>query len=83
MFPGMILWGVRTMAPAVPPGMYTVRRTVGAATETAQVAVKPHLWVTDVAVVPVPVSWTSGRPKHQAALRLNFSRARAGVMYPC
>ena len=33
--------------------------------------------------VPVPVSWTSGRPKHQAALRLSFSRARAGVMYPC
>ena len=36
-----------------------------------------------VAGVPVPVSWTSGRPKHQAALRLSFSRARAGVMYPC
>ena len=33
--------------------------------------------------VPVPVSWTSGRLKHQAAFRLNFSRARAGVMYPC
>ncbi|MXX33428.1 MAG: hypothetical protein F4107_13980 [Gemmatimonadetes bacterium] len=37
----------------------------------------------EVADVPVPVSWTSGRPKHQAALRLNFSRTRAGVMYPC
>ena len=34
-------------------------------------------------LVPVPVSWTSGRPKHQAAFRLSFSRARAGVMYPC
>ena len=32
--------------------------------------------------VPVPVFWTSGRLKHQAAFRLSFSRARAGVMYP-
>ena len=36
-----------------------------------------------VMLVPVPVSWTSGRLRHQAALWLNFSRARAGVMYPC
>ncbi len=36
-----------------------------------------------VGPVPVPVSWTSGRPKHQAAFLLSFSRARAGVMYPC
>ena len=28
-FPGMILWGVRTMAPAVPPGTYTLRLTLG------------------------------------------------------
>ena len=33
--------------------------------------------------VVVPVSWTSGRLKHQAALLLSFSRARAGVRYPC
>ena len=32
--------------------------------------------------VPVRVFWTSGRLNHQAALRLSFSRARAGVMYP-
>jgi len=32
--------------------------------------------------VPVPVFGTSGRLKHHAALRLNFSRARAGVRYP-
>ena len=35
-----------------------------------------------VASVPVPVFWTRGRPKHHAALRLSFSRARAGVRYP-
>ena len=33
--------------------------------------------------VVVPVFWTRGRPKHQAALRLSFSRTRAGVRYPC
>ena len=33
--------------------------------------------------VPHPVFWTRGRPKHQAALRLSFWRARAGVRYPC
>ena len=37
----------------------------------------------DRVIVLHPVFWTSGRLKHQAALRLNFSRARAGVMYPC
>ena len=28
--------------------------------------------------VVVPVFWTRGRPKHQAAQRLSFSRTRAG-----
>lgn len=32
--PGKILWGVRAMAPAVPPGTYTVRLAMGVATET-------------------------------------------------
>ena len=31
----------------------------------------------------MPVFWTTGRLRHQAALRLSFSRARAGIMYPC
>ncbi|MYH51217.1 MAG: exo-alpha-sialidase [Gammaproteobacteria bacterium] len=47
-FPGMILWGVRTMAPAVPPGTYTARLTVGGRTETTDVEVRPHPWITDV-----------------------------------
>ena len=47
-FPGMILWGVRTMAPAVPPGMYTARLTVGNRSETTEVEVRPHPWITDV-----------------------------------
>ena len=32
-FPGMILWGVRTMAPRVPPGRYGVRLTMGGRVE--------------------------------------------------
>ena len=47
-FPGMILWGVRTVAPAVPPGTYTARLTVGGRSETAEVEVRPHPWITDV-----------------------------------
>ena len=47
-FPGMILWGVRTMAPAVPPGTYTVRLTVGERTETTEVEVRRNPWITDV-----------------------------------
>ena len=40
-FPGMILWGVRTMAPAVPPGTYTVRLTMGDHVSRSQVVVLP------------------------------------------
>ena len=47
-FPGMILWGVRTMAPAVAPGRYTARLTVGGRSETTEVEVRAHPWITDV-----------------------------------
>ena len=33
----MILWGVRTMAPAVPPGRYSVRLAVGGRVATTEV----------------------------------------------
>ena len=59
-FPGMILWGVRTMAPAVPPGTYTVRLTMGAATETAQVEVKPHPWITDMTAEDLQAQYKFG-----------------------
>ena len=47
-FPGMILWGVRTMAPVVPPGTYAVRLTVSGRSETTEVEVLRHPWITDV-----------------------------------
>ena len=47
-FPGMILWGVRTMAPTVPPGTYTARLTADGRSETTEVEVRRHPWITDV-----------------------------------
>lgn len=47
-FPGMILWGVRVNAPAVPPGSYTARLTVDGAVQTAPLTVERNPWLTDV-----------------------------------
>ncbi len=47
-FPGMILWGVRTMAPVVPPGQYTVRLRVGGAVASRDLVVKRNPWVEGV-----------------------------------
>lgn len=47
-FPRMILWGVRTMAPTLPPGTYTLRLTADGRTETSQVTIEPHPWIDDV-----------------------------------
>ncbi len=47
-FPGMILWGVRTMAPVVPPGEYTVRLRVGGAVAETELEVRRNPWVEGV-----------------------------------
>ena len=57
-FPGMILWGVRTMAPAVPPGTYTVRLTVDDRTEVTQVDVERHPWIEDATDQDLQVQYT-------------------------
>ena len=44
----MVLWGVRTMAPVVPPGTYSVRLTVDGRSETTEVEVQRNPWITDV-----------------------------------
>ncbi|MGH7500563.1 MAG: VPS10 domain-containing protein [Longimicrobiales bacterium] len=44
-FPGMILWGVRTRAPAVPPGRYTVRVVADGRTHTAPLTVERNPWI--------------------------------------
>ena len=47
-FPGMIMWGVRTNAPAAPPGRYTVRLTVDGRTLTAPLVVERNPRLIDV-----------------------------------
>ena len=47
-FPGMILWGVRTMSPAVSPGTYVVRLTVDGQVAETEVEVRRNPWITDV-----------------------------------
>jgi photosystem II stability/assembly factor-like uncharacterized protein len=47
-FPGMILWGVRTLSPVLPPGQYQVRLTADGRSETTSVEVRRHPWITDV-----------------------------------
>jgi hypothetical protein len=47
-FPGMIMWGVRTNAPAAPPGRYTLRLTVDGQTLTAPLVVERNPRITDV-----------------------------------
>ncbi|MCH7717274.1 MAG: glycosyl hydrolase [Gemmatimonadetes bacterium] len=60
-FPGMILWGVRTMAPVVPPGRYTVRLTADGRTETTEVEVRRHPWITDVTDADLQAQYAFGR----------------------
>ena len=60
-FPGMILWGVRTMAPVVPPGRYTVRLTTDGQTRTAPLTVQPHPWITDVTDSDLRAQYAFGR----------------------
>jgi photosystem II stability/assembly factor-like uncharacterized protein len=59
-FPGMILWGVRTMAPVVPPGTYTVRLTADAHTATTEVEVRRNPWITDVTDADLQAQYAFG-----------------------
>ncbi|HSM60270.1 MAG TPA: hypothetical protein VK849_05710 [Longimicrobiales bacterium] len=72
-FPGMILWGVRTMAPAVPPGTYTVRLTADGRTETTEVEVRPNPWITDVAVADMQAQYDFGRRIREKVAEANSS----------
>jgi photosystem II stability/assembly factor-like uncharacterized protein len=60
-FPGMILWGVRTMAPAVPPGRYAVRLTADGRQWTTVLEVKRHPWITDVTDDDLRAQYAFGR----------------------
>ena len=76
MFPRMIQWGVRTMAPAVPPGPYPVRLTVGGTVvESAQVEVAPHAWIAGVTVEDLEAQCEFGVP-----IRANVDAANRAVI---
>ncbi|NJD18325.1 MAG: glycosyl hydrolase [Gemmatimonadetes bacterium] len=47
-FPGMILWGARSMGPAVPPGRYTVRLTTAGRAQAAPLTVERNPWTAGV-----------------------------------
>lgn len=47
-FPGMILWGVRRRAPALPPGEYTARLTADDQVVTAPVRIERNPWIEGV-----------------------------------
>ncbi|MDA0329260.1 MAG: glycosyl hydrolase [Gemmatimonadetes bacterium] len=47
-FPGMVLWGVRSFSPAIPPGRYTVRLTADGTTMNVPLTVARNPWLTDV-----------------------------------
>jgi hypothetical protein len=57
----MILWGVRTMAPKVPPETYTVRITADGRTQTTQLEVRANPWITDVTVADMHEQYAFGR----------------------
>ncbi len=60
-FPGMILWGVRTTGPAVPPGTYTIRLMADGRTDTSRIEVRANPWLTDISVADMQEQYTFGR----------------------
>jgi len=60
-FPGMIMWGVRTTGPAVPPGRYTVRLTADGRTLTAPLTIEPNPWSRDVTPADLAAQYAFSR----------------------
>ncbi len=63
-FPGMILWGVRTQAPTVPPGRYTLRLTTDGRAQTAPLVVTRNPWITDVSETDLHAQYAFSRQVH-------------------
>ena len=60
-FPGMILWGVRTMSPSGPPGSYTVRLTADGNVSETTVEVRPHPWIEGVTQADLVAQYEFGK----------------------
>ena len=72
-FPGMILWGVRTMAPVVPPGTYSVRLTADGRTQTSSLEVRANPWITDITVADMQAQYTFGKAIKEKVVEANSS----------
>ncbi|MEJ2538947.1 MAG: glycosyl hydrolase [Gemmatimonadota bacterium] len=59
-FPRMILWGVRSMAPTLPPGRYTVRLTADGVTEESPLTIESNPWIEDVTVADMVAQYQFG-----------------------
>jgi len=56
-YPRLVFWGVRTNAPTLPPGRYTLRLTVDGQTETSSIEIEPHPWIKDVTLADMLVQF--------------------------
>ena len=59
--PGRVVGGGRPMAPVGPQGRYTVRLTADGRTETTEVEVRRHPWITDVTDADLQAQYAFGR----------------------
>ena len=71
-FPGMIMWGVRSNAPAAPSGRYTVRLNADGRTLTAPIVVDRNPWIADVTDADLQAQYAFSR---QVRDRVNDANA--------
>ena len=83
-FPGMILWGVRRNAPALPPGEYTARLTADGRTATAPLTIERNPWIDDVSEADLQAQYSFSsqvRDKvneaNEAVIRIRRIKAQA------
>lgn len=72
-FSGMILWGVRVNAPALPPGEYTARFTADGYTSTAPITVERNPWITDVSVADLEAQYAFSSQVRDKVNEANWS----------
>ncbi len=70
-FPNMILWGVRTTAPTLPPGTYTARLTADGEVAETRVTIEPHPWIPEVSVADMEEQYAFGREIWDEVARAN------------
>ena len=74
-FPRLILWGVRTQAPRLPPGDYSIRLTVDGTTHESSLTIERHPWIDDVSDADLLAQYEFG-----AQIRDEVERANQSVI---